>query len=167
MLREGLQVAKERSVAEVAVLQRPAVTIRLAVARYRKAGADALATVVVHGAGVVIVAGGEVVDEEATACGVAAVVGAGIVVVAFDGRAHAVALFAVVGEGTDVAVVAVGTREGFVGATQFRVAGVFGAVVAVVARKVIDQAVAVVVKTVALFQRRRCRIAFGQPFRAT
>jgi len=58
----------------------------------------------------------------------------------------------VIGQGTNVAIIARGSGQGFVGAADFRVAEILGASVFIVAKEVVDLPVTIVVNTVTDFR---------------
>ncbi len=167
-------VAHEGAVAQVAVFQRQAVGVDVAVAVHGKAGALTLVAGVVHGAWVLVVAGGGIVLGRAAAQAVAQVIGANVTVVTAYGLADAIAGFAMVADGAGVAVQAFTTVKLFILTAFPALTGVQGAVVAVVANRspfhqvhLVHQAVAVIIKGVADLPCRFQRVAVGQSlFRA-
>jgi len=164
-------VAEQRSVANVAVLQQHAVKVFLALARHAESNAVALGAFVIHGTRVPVVAGKGVGVKNAAARGVATVGGAQISVVAVDGRTDAFACIAVVGQGAHIFVVTRRTGKRLVQASRFRVTAIFGTLVAIVAnpgRSIISAfvnlAVAIVINAVADLFGRCGRGTWGQTF---
>jgi len=152
-------VAIQRTVAQVAVFQRKAVGIDLALARYLGARALAGLARVSHRTRVRIVARILVGCEGTPSGPVTLVVGAGVVVIAKDGSPHAHPFCAMVCGRARVPIHALGAVEQLVLASLGGLTGVLRALVAVVARPLIGVAVAVVVYVVALLGRRGLRIA--------
>jgi len=130
---QGLQVAKEGSVAQVAIFQLQAVCILLAVTWNSHPHALSFHALVGDGTGVSIVAVKGVVLELASAKPIAGVIGTHIAVVAGNGRAQTYPLLAMVSHGACIAIHALALGEFFVGTALFAFAGVLGAAVFVIA----------------------------------
>lgn len=166
-----LQVADERSIAEVAIFQSVTVIIALAIAGDGKSAASAVGAGIGDGAGVAVIASCGVLFEEAASTAITGVVGALVVVVADHGIADTKPGLAVVGDGAGVAVLAFAGIEVNVIAPGLALAVVLSAIVAVIAK--IDVVafvlfwfvhifVTVIVDTVARFDCWHGRIAGGQ-----
>jgi hypothetical protein len=104
---------------------------------------------VVDGARLVVIARDEVGFIDAPFRTLAGIVGAGVHIVANDGRADASSRIAVVSDSAGVVVNAFGACLQVVQATIFAQAGIHGALVVVVAGIFVDLAIAVVVKAIA------------------
>jgi len=164
-------VADKCSVAEIAVFEGSAVSVRLAVAGRFRPLALAIRTQVGHGAWVSVVAR-FAVGRKFAAPGLGAdIVGAGVVVIALHRRAQAGPLGALVRGRARVCVVARFAVGRKVAAAGFG-ADIVGAGVVVIAEipvlslqqgSFVGRPIAVVVRAVADFLDRRGSIAFEQP----
>jgi len=174
--RPILQVADESAVTQIVVFQLRTISVGLAIARDLLSAALTIRTLVSHSAGIIVIAGGAVVLEHASAGTVAAVIRARVAVIAGDGVANANSCLAVVGDGARVSIQAFPFVKLDILAPAFALTVVIGAVVVVVTQvyvvpfvlhRFVHVAVAVVVVAVALLFCRCGRVAWGQTFFST
>jgi len=159
---ELLIVTVESPVATVPVFQNLAVAIGFAVAGNRGAGTGLLLADIAYSAGITVVAVGLVGFKDTAAIDVAKVIGAGIIVVAFDRRTLAEAVEADFCHGAGITVVTLHPLLRFEDTALVWLALVQGTGVAVVTGPFVYLSVAVVVAAVAkLFIGHHC-IAIGQ-----
>jgi len=168
---QRIHVADQRSVAQVSVLESRAIGIFLAIALDREAGAYTFFAGVCHRTGVKVVALVQIELRLTSTLSVTDVVGAGVLVVAGDGKSDALSFFTVVAHGACVAVDALAFALDRVLTALRAGADIVGTRVAIVAKVhvlafnekgLVNVAIAVVVQAVAdLFSRNR-GIAVGQ-----
>jgi len=169
-------VAVQGAVADVPVLEALAIFVGHAVTLYLEAGALALLAAIPDGARIPVIALQGVVLHGAAAQAVAHVVGARVVIVTSYGQSHAFTRIAVVSYRARISVDAFPLGLGDVLAPLFPFAGIFGAIVAVIAdvlvfsfnqSRFVHLPVTVVIFPVAGFSCRNRGIAFRQAgFRA-
>jgi len=170
-VRHRKQVASQRTVARVAVLQRSAVLVNRTFAVHRLATADTLLAVVAKRTRIAVVAVVPVERDHATNNGIARLVGARIPVIAVHGGTDARASLAGLLHRARIAVVALASVKRLGRASRRPLALVHCALVLVVAkpcgpglslRRLVRLSVAVVVDPVACFGSRDRRIAIEQ-----
>jgi len=161
-LRKRIQIAEQRTVADIPVLQLSAIRVSHAFARHCEAQALTQRAGIVHRTRILVVAGGAVEFRQAACSGQAVIVGAAVSVVADDLRPYAHALITVIGLGAHVCVAAFGTGENLAHAADVRIATVGSTLVIVVARDVVDLPVTVVVEAIAHLLKGHTRVTVGK-----
>ena len=165
-------ITEQLTVARVAVVQKRTISIHLTLALNLIAAAFSLATLIRHCARVIVVAFSVVELDLAAPQTVTQIVRARIVIITNYGRTHANAISAMVPNRAGITIYAFDIGEVFVLAPVLTFAGVFGAIIAVLAEVdifafnklgLIDVIIAVVVEPVAGLGLGYLGIAIGEP----